>query len=395
MRLDPAQVPVVDLLGDRREAGEADGVPGGRVGLGVVEGGGLVVVLVEVVELDPLGGGEELVRGGLGVEQLQGAAGEGAVGAGAALRELADAEVGGVEGVVAHEGVVRVGGLEDHADGAAREGLAHALLVVEELAAHGVVDPAHVVEELERGDGLLAHDGLGPGVVLDAPAVGVRHGGEHPPAGVVGGHLRVGGDAGDVRLDLLGEGAHVVPRGGRGVGVEPGLLEDVAVVGDADREQAGGDGVDVAVVVLDVVEGEGVEVLGEVELVEVGGHVRQLAVLDELVAVGEGHAHDRGEGAPGELRLEGLGLPDLGGGFERDVGVGGLELGDAVVEGRELFGLVLGRLVADGDGDVGRGVEVLGLAVRSGVAACGGAREGDHRTAGARCEHVAPGQFHH
>ena len=158
------------------------------------------------------------------------------------------------------------------------------------------------------------------GALLQAAAEGVAQRGEHPPARVVLGHLGVAGLAGGVG-DRLGVVAHLVPRGRRLVRVEAGLLEQLAVVVQADAVGGDRDAVDVAVGVLGDGEHVRVEVGGVRQRFELGGDVGDLAALDEAAGVGERDLEDGGQRAAGQLGGEGGDVPLVLGGLDVDVRV--------------------------------------------------------------------------
>ena len=210
-----------------------------------------------------------------------------------------------------------------------------------------------------------------PLAVLDPAAHGVDDRGERPAAGAVLGHLDVAGLAGGVG-DGLGVLAHLVPRGRRLVGVEPGRLEHGPVVVQAHAVGRGRDGVDVAVAVLDRLQHVGVELVGVRQLLELGRDVLQLAALDQGRAVGEGDLEGRRQRVAGELRTErgDVPLPLLG--VDGDVRVGGLELLDPGQERLPGLGLGLGRQVADADGHARRRSVAASSAASVVVVAAGG-----------------------
>ena len=136
--------------------------------------------------------------------------------------------------------------------------------------------------------------------LLEAAAEGVAERRQHPPAGVVLGHLGeagLTGRLGDRRCGLT----HLGPRRRRGVGVETGLLEHRPVVVQTDA--VGGDrhAEDGAVGVLGDGEDVGVEVGGVRQGLDLGGDVGHLAALEQTLDVGERDLEHGRQRAAGEL----------------------------------------------------------------------------------------------
>ena len=204
------------------------------------------------------------------------------------------------------------------------------------------------------------------GPLLEAAAEGVAERRQHPPAGVVLGHLGEAGLTGRLG-DRRGGLTHLGPRRRRGVGVETGLLEHRPVVVQADAVGADRHAEDGAVGVLGDGEHVGVEVGGVRQGLDLGGDVGHLAALEQTLDVGERDLEHRRQRAAGELGGErgDVVLPLVW--FDRDVRVLRLELLDALEEG--LASLLLGarRQVAHRDRHLFGGGRVLG----AGQAGCG------------------------
>ena len=189
------------------------------------------------------------------------------------------------------------------------------------VLAHRLVGPPHVVQHLQTlGGGVVVDRGLGAVLGLHPAAERVGQGGEHPAAGVVGRHLDVARLAGPVR-DRLGVLTDLVPRGRRGVRVESGLLEQGAVVVEADAVHVGRQAVDLAVGALRGLQDARVELGAVRQGLDVLGDVGDLLALGEALGVGERHPERGRQRATGELRREGLGAPLPLDGLHDDVGV--------------------------------------------------------------------------
>ena len=172
---------------------------------------------------------------------------------------------GGVEREVARQSRVEVGTGGVHADVAGRELLVDRTPVEQEVAAHRVVFPAEVVEELEGLLHAVVVDGRTvPSVCMKPPRAAVCAV-ELPSTGVVLRHRREAGLAGLRRRSVLASSrtsSHVV---GGVFGVEPGRLEQRAVVLQTERVRLAREAEDVAIGVLHRVEDDRVELVGVAE----------------------------------------------------------------------------------------------------------------------------------
>ncbi len=202
-----------------------------------------------------------------------------------------------------------------------------------------------------RAGGVVVDHRLGAVVGLHPPAERVGQRGQHPAAGVVGAHLHVPGLAGRVG-DLLGVLPHLVPRCRRGVGVEPGLLEQRPVVVQAHAVDVGRQPVDLAVRALRGLEHARVELGGVRQRLDVLGHVGDLLALGESLGVGERHAEGRRQLVAGELGGERLGRPLPLDRLHDDVGVVVHERLGLLLDRVDGALLVTGPPALDGDGDL-------------------------------------------
>jgi hypothetical protein len=179
-----------------------------------------------------------------------------------------------------------------------------------------------------------------------AAAERVGLGGEDPAARVALCHVGVPGLAGLVR-DRLGGLTHLVPRRGRVVRVQPGLLEERAVVVQSLVVGGDRDGPHAAVGVLARLGDGGVELVRVGQLRDEPADVGDLLTLDEGATVGERDREDVGQRAAGELGGERRAGPGELLGRHLDVRVRLLELQDALLERADRL-----RLQAGVDGDL-------------------------------------------
>ena len=134
-------------------------------------------------------------------------------------------------------------------------------------------------------------------------------------------------------------------------GSSPACLEQRAVVVQTHRVRLAREPEDVAVAVLHGVEDDRVELVGVAELLDLLGHVHELAVLEQGLRVGERHGEDVGQAAAGELHGEGRALPLVLDTDDVDVGVLLLEL--RLLRGERLVGGGVGAGREGGDAELG------------------------------------------
>ena len=222
------------------------------------------------------------------------------------------------------------------------------------------------MEELQRlRRGVVVDQRLGAVLRLHPPAEGVGERGQHPAAGVVLAHLDVPGGVG-LLGDLVGVLADLVPRGRGRVRVEPGLLEQGAVVVQADAVDVAGQPVDLAVGALQRREHARVELVGVGQRLDVLRDVEDLLPLCEALGVGERHPEAGGQRVAGELGGERRGVPGPLDGLDDDVGMVGHEGGRLLLDRVDGRLLVAGPPSLNGDADLAVGAFLVVV-----VAACG------------------------
>jgi hypothetical protein len=221
-----------------------------------------------------------------------------------------------------------------------------------------------------------------PVAFLHAATQRIGQRGEHPPAGVVLGHLCEASLAG-LLCDRLGVSPDLVPGRRWLVRVETCLLEQRPVVLQPDAVGAGRDAVDVTVGVLPCRQHVRVELRAVGQCLYLLGQVGELVPLDQRLAVGERDGEHGRQRPAGTLRGEGRAGPLILVRLNLDAGVDFFEDLHLVVEGCERSLLTPGLEGYDRQLDLsrlaaGRGLVTTRTARRQ--HACGDyGRQGRHR----------------